>query len=140
MRYQDVGWVANGDINMGRGVKLISGTKYRVAQAGANELCVGVSPMIQRAAEITGTLAATTLAASAGESIDIQQPGSIAQVVVGAAVVEGAWVKADTNGKAVTIAASGATKQAVLGLVLIGAANADEVATIMVWPHIQTMD
>lgn len=140
MRFQDIGFTANGTINTARFVKLISGTKFRVAQAGDNEAVYGVSTQQARRPEITGTLAATTEAAIAGEPIDIEQPGTLAWVTVGAAVVEGAYVKSDTNGKAVTIAAAGATKQHVAGIVVIGAANADELALIMLLPHRQTMD
>lgn len=140
MRFQDIGFVANGTINTARFVKLISGTKFRVAQAGDNEACYGVSTQQARRPEITGTLAATTEAAVAGEQIDIEQPGSLAWVTAGAAVVEGAFVKSDANGKAVTIATSGATKQQVAGIVVIGAANADELCLVMLMPHRQTMD
>lgn len=140
MRFENMGWVANGDISTARFVKLISGTKYRVAQAAANEQVVGVSTQNQRASTIIGTLAATTLAASAGESLDIELMGSLAWVEVGSACVEGDWVKSDANGRAVPIATSGATKQMVGGLVLIGAANANELALIQVNPHRQTMD
>jgi len=39
-----------------------------------------------------------------------------------------------------SIATSGATKQMVAGLAIIGAANADELALIQINPHRQTMD
>lgn len=140
MRFENLGWVANADINCARFVKLISGTKYRVAQAAANEQVVGVSTQNQRAATIIGTLAATGLAASVGESLDIELMGSLAWVEVGSAVVEGEWVKSDANGRAVPIATSGATKQMVAGLCLVGAANANELALIQLSPNRQTMD
>lgn len=140
MRFENIGWVANADINCARFVKLISGTKYRVAQAVANDQVIGVSPQNQRTPTIIGTLAATTLAASAGESIDIELQTSLAWVEVGSAVVEGEWVKSDANGRAVPIATSGATKQMVAGLCLVGAANANELALIQLNPHRQTMD
>lgn len=140
MRFENLGWVANGDINCARFVKLISGTKYRVAQAAANEQVIGATTQKQRAATITGTLAATTLAASVGESLDIEMMGSLVWVQVGSAVVEGEWVKSDVNGMAVPIATSGATKQMVAGLCIIGAANANELALIQINPHRQTMD
>ncbi len=140
MRFQDQGWVANGDINCARFVKLISGTKNRVVEADANDQVFGASTQNQRAATITGLLTATTLAAIAGESLDIETMGALAWVQVGSAVVEGEWVKSDADGKAVPIATSGATKQMVAGLCVQGAANANELALIQINPHRQTMD
>ena len=135
MRFQDLGLVANGDINVGRFVKLIAGTRARVVQAGANDQCFGVSTQQPRRPAITGTLAATTLAASVDEQIDIEQIGSLAWVVAGEAVVEGALVKSDANGKAVNIATTGIAYQYAAGIVVIPAANADEYCQVLLHPQ-----
>lgn len=135
MRFMDIGFVANGDINVGRFVKLISGTRARVVQCGANELGIGVSTQQPRRPTITGTLSATTLAAAVDEQVDIEQLGSLAWVVAAEAVVEGALVKSDADGKAVNIATTGIAYQYALGIVVMPAANAGE--WCQVWLHPQ---
>lgn len=135
MRFQDMGFVANGDINVNRFVTLVAGTKYRVVQSGANGQVVGVSSDRARRPTITGTLSATTLAASVDEQLDIEQIGGLAWVIAAEAVVENALVKSDADGKAVNIASSGVTMQFAAGIVMVGAANAGELCVVLLHPQ-----
>jgi hypothetical protein len=77
---------------------VVSGV-HTVSVAGAGEAVYGVSHEGSREAPIPGV---TPLAAATGESVLVYGPGDNCEVLCGAAVAAGAFVKSDAAGKAVT--------------------------------------
>lgn len=80
----------------------ISGV-HKVAVAGVGDPAYGVSHEGTREAPIPGI---TPLHAAAGESVTVYGPNDNCEVLCGAAVTAGAFVKPDANGKAVTASAT----------------------------------
>lgn len=91
------GLVAAGDINPCRFVKPGS-TAYSVVQAVAGDAAIGFSREFVFEAPTDG---ASTLAASAGRTIQIVRQGQMGELEVGEAVAVGAYLKPNALGRAV---------------------------------------
>jgi hypothetical protein len=98
-------YVAGGNIAPSRFVRTDTTADNRVVQATAGtDVCVGVSQVSKRRPPY-GSLD-DGFAAIAGEGIRIYQLSEVAPIEIGAAVVRGARLVSDANGRAVTATAN----------------------------------
>jgi len=91
------GQTASGNIAPSRFVKK-SGS-YLVAQAGAGEVCIGISQQGSLATPIPG---ASSLAAVEGSPIAVYDQDENCLLEAGAEVLDGAYLKSDSSGRGIT--------------------------------------
>ncbi|GAB6165613.1 hypothetical protein JCM19992_16130 [Thermostilla marina] len=100
--------VAAGDIRPCRFVKIAA--QHKAAECDANELPIGVSQQGTDKPEIEN-LSSATLAAAAGESLQIYSVGDVCLLEAGATINAGDRLKSDADGKGVPIATTGTALQ-----------------------------
>lgn len=111
-------------------VKGTSGYPGKMTQAGANDLVVGaVGGKLKYPQGLGGS---ATLAAEAGDPVDVLLAPALAQVTLGGTVNETQHVKSDASGFAVAATLTGTTLQNVAGICWAGGASG-EVGIIQVW-------
>lgn len=94
MSQSSITYNASGNISPMRFVKLVSGTDYTVAQAGANESVIGVS----------GTYTETfdsVYHATNGRCCKVSDPTEVPLLELGGLVSAGYYLKSDADGKGV---------------------------------------
>jgi hypothetical protein len=103
-------WVANGNINPCRFVKVDSSIAKGVVIAGANDAVIGVSQEGFASAPIpTNT---SGYAGTAGLPMGVYTNGAICLLELGTGgATEGGYLKSDASGKGVAVATTGVTKQ-----------------------------
>ncbi|HPP54277.1 MAG TPA: DUF2190 family protein [Thermoguttaceae bacterium] len=124
-------FVASGNIQPSRFV-VLSGVR-QVAQAGDNGEILGVSQEGSNRAPLQD-LVGTVYAAQAGESLLVYSAGEMCLVEAGAAITAGQLLKSDAQGRAVPVAATGATIQNYGAIALEAAAAAGEKVLVLVTP------
>jgi hypothetical protein len=110
------GNTASGNISPCRFLKLTG--DFRMGQCVAGEQADAVSREFVRDVPQTGS---SPLAAALGEPVQVASFGEMCEIEVGAAVVAGAWVKPDANGRAVpAVAADKASGRVYRGQAVVG--------------------
>lgn len=99
-------FVAGGDINPSRFVKMNSADDNQVLECDANERAIGVSQEGTKAAPVSG---ASTLAAADGDPIHVYTPGEHRTCLLqyGGSITRGGRIKSDADGKGVAVDTSG---------------------------------
>jgi hypothetical protein len=98
---ENQGIMANGDIAPSRFVALDPTEDFRCVQAAAgNTVVIGIS--LDNIRTHPHTESTETRHAMDGEHVQIHRPGQFGKVAAGAAIVRGAYLKPDANGKAIT--------------------------------------
>src|SRR5262245_29233916 len=98
-------YIARGTINPSRFVRIstTAGHNFSVVQAAAaTEKIVGVSQEGFR--DPPGVLGSGAAAALDGHTLKVYGGGDVALIEAGAAITQGDWLKADAQGRAVTVA------------------------------------
>ena len=99
-------YVADGTINVSRFVKSAGTTKaFRLLQAGAGEVCCGISQEGPKAPPTPG--ASAVIAAVQNDPIKIYDIGEECLVSAGAAFSVGDYLKSDANGQAIVQTGAG---------------------------------
>lgn len=115
---------AGGNINPRRFVKMDS-TAFRVVQATANSANLGIVDTASRTFD-------SALAAASGEPVTILGEGEIVEVECGGNVTVGAFLKSDSNGKAVVVATTGTTIQQICAQALDAGADGEVIRVLIV--------
>lgn len=127
-----MGYMANGNITVSSFVKQVTGTGNNnfVVIAGANDNIVGVSGMNLKYPQGLGGSA--TLAAEAGDSVEVIQAPYTAMLTLGGTIATGAYVISDSSGFGITIPTTGTTKENIGARCLNGGASGNQVL-VQVW-------
>src|SRR5262245_32651574 len=114
---------AGGTINVGRVVKIDATADNQVIQVTAvSDTGIGIAKRSMRDTPgLTGS--DNTVAALAGDSVEVYGPGSVCPAVASAAITRGAKLAATATGKVVT--AAGAASNFQIGWALESASGAD---------------
>lgn len=102
--------VAGGDIYPCRFVKLSAAADFTVLQADANAEVIGIAQEGSRKPPLSD-LITDMKAAEAGDSVKMFTDGDVCLLEAGGTVTRGDLLKADANGKGITVASSGTTIQ-----------------------------
>lgn len=100
-------YVANGNIPVSCFVKLVAGTDHRIELAGAGTIAIGVAhegPMDAMIPPYTND-ATPQYAAIAGTACRVYGPGESCEVIAGAIIGAGAFLKPNASGHAIVAAA-----------------------------------
>ncbi len=101
MRYNGVQFRAGGTIGPAVFVKLSTAADNTVLQAGAGDPIIGISQVGQR--RVPGLAGSDpTIAAIAGEFVEVFIIGDVAQLTAGAAFTRGDFLMSDANGDGIT--------------------------------------
>jgi len=130
-------FVAGGDINPARFVKLSTTSDFTVLQSGAGDEIIGVAQEGSLAppgiAEALGS-SQTYLAAKSGKTLKVFGLGDVCVVTAGSGgCTAGSKVKADADGKAVNVGTASGTFN--VGGIALQTVNAGEKCLIQVNPH-----
>lgn len=118
--------VAGGDIYPCRFVKLSTSDDFTVLQADANAEIIGVSQEGSRTPPLSD-LVTDTKAAASGQSLKIFTDGDVCLLEAGGTITRGDLLKADANGKAVTVATTGTTIQNYGAIALQSGASGEKI-------------
>lgn len=117
-------FVATGNINVCRFVKLDTSADNSVAQAGSNDIPIGISPEYGREPNLPSV--STIYAAQAGDAVAIYGLGEEPLLELGGSVTRGDRLISDSNGKGVTASFSG-TNQNVGAIALSSGASGERI-------------
>lgn len=119
--------ISGGTIRPSRFVKFSTAADYTLLEADANEMPCGISDAATRDAPIAD---ASGDIASSGDQFMYIPEGNVCLLEIGSGgITRGAYLKSDTDGKGVALAAS--TKQNV-GAVALESASAGELCRVLV--------
>jgi hypothetical protein len=129
---------AGGTINVGRCVMIHASQDNAVVQTTAiTDKVIGISKRSMRDTPgLTGS--DNTVAANAGDSVEVYGPGAVAPAIAGAAIVRGSWVGPEGAATGRVITAAGATSR-VVGMALESANAAGEEIQVLVNPFTATI-
>lgn len=120
---------AGGTINVARAVMVDTAADFRVVEATAGAVCLGIAQMAGRSAPIPEVTTDPPIAANEGELLDVIIEG-IAYCSAGAAIANGAWLKATTDGQLIAVTNSGLEN--VIALALETAAAQHEIIKVLI--------
>lgn len=126
LNYTPLSLVASATVNPSRFCK-ISGART-TAQAGANERIIGISGVGTR----SPTDSNPTAHAVATEAVMLHRVGAEALLDIGGNIAAGDRLKADANGKGVTMASTGTTIQHYGAIALESGADGDRIRVAIV--------
>lgn len=123
------GFIAEGNINPSRFVKVGAAAHGLLVAAAATDVSIGITSDFQKAHPITG---ASDVHAASGDPVSVLMEGSVCKLQCGSGGLSvGSLVVSDSAGKGVIAAASGTALQWV-GAIALEAGAEDEFVTVKV--------
>jgi hypothetical protein len=129
-------YVAGGNINPSRFVKVSTAADNTVLEADANEGVAGISGVGTK--EPPGIDTLSGLLAQAGDNVQVFGDGEVCMLKLGSGgVTRGGYLKSDADGKGVAIATTGTTAQEI-GAIALESGAADELVRVQVYRQHKT--
>lgn len=134
-------YTADGTIRVCRFVKPSSSTDFRVEEANANELTLGISSEAGRYAPIPTVTADPVEAAQAGEQVNVYtDPEQVVMLMIGTGgITRGAEIVSDADGQGIAVAAAAGTTYQV-GAIAEESASAGELCRVTIRRYPKTYE